>query len=92
LFTFNSNNAQKTGESALCIAPMGAGELFPIPFLVTSSVVSMFVDDCIDKEGLETPIERNAKFWCRRAMLEYLNLLYHKHAATWGLIIMFIRW
>jgi hypothetical protein len=38
------------------------------------------------------PIEGNAKFWCRRAMLEYLNLLYHKHAATWGPIIMFIRW
>ena len=35
----------------------------------------------IDK-GLETPIERNAKFWCRRIMLEYLNLLYHKHTAT----------
>ena len=43
-----------------------------------------------EREGLETAIERNAKFWCRRVMLEYLNLLCQKHTTTLGLMSTFI--
>jgi hypothetical protein len=38
-----------------------------------------------EREGLETPIERSAKFWCGRpsAMLEYLNLLYRSNLGAY---------